>query len=94
MARNVFYGQNTGRENVLVCAACLVLCHQDDDRTKFYQMHSMHLGKLNTVDKSLAIFKAHAKELKAAIVHFKTPGLPAIPRPLKWLDNTVLSRDH
>ena len=91
MARDAYYGHHTGRENVLVCTACLVLCHQEDDRTKFYQLHSMHLGKLNTADKSLAIFKAQAKELKAAIIQFETPGLPAIPRPSKRLDNTDLT---
>ena len=91
MARDLYYGQHTGREIVLVCPTCLVLCHPENDSIRFYQVHHWHLGEINVADKSLAIFKSQAKELKAALVNFVSPGLPAIPRPTKFLDNADLT---
>ena len=90
MARDAYYGEHTGRELLLVCPTCLTLCHQEDDHVRFYQMHGQHLGKLNVGDKSLAIMKAQINEMKVALADFVTPGLPAIPRPTKFLDNTDL----
>ena len=91
IGRDAYYGYNTGQEVVLVCPTCLILCHQNDDKNIFYQLHQLHIGRLSKADKYLIILKAQIKEYKTSPMKHIPLNISNILNPTMKLGNIDLN---
>ena len=91
IGRDAYYGYNTGQEVVLMCPTCLILCHQNDDKNSFYQLHQLHLGRLSKADKYLFILKAQIKEYKTSSMKLIPLDSSTILKPSMKLNNIDLN---